>query len=290
MSGNKSNVSLMEAYSKYYSNVKKLENYTDKLLSVKNQLVGKVSGDELNQLVLMSLSAAANLISFAESFISANEVDSAVVNDNCKKVLKASGKLKLKLSTAALAGAESSEEIYIDPYESEYMTEGLCIKENLMEDNDPLPEDLDDDPDAVFTLDPSGLPVKFNNNPIELDPFAVKLFRNNSEFIEPPEEFTPEVNAEVDSEVVDQVIDVVADTPEDESDVEKEKPEIPVADVELPSDDFDVFANESKSRVIPKTSAENVLPPKFEIQRTNANIAEDPANNLKMLSFLTQDW
>ena len=39
-----------------------------------------------------------------------------------------------------------------------------------------LTDDLDDDPDAVNSIDPDGMPVKFNNTPVELDPFAVKLF------------------------------------------------------------------------------------------------------------------
>lgn len=287
-----------EASSKYVNRVKSLVKESENLLGIASQLVGAVGGNELDQMVSGALSASANLIAFANYFLMDSTVKKDSVEGNYNKVLKAANSLRNVNSSAVGEAKEISSEIFIDPYEAEYLpaemqstySAPIPVKESITEDNDPLPDDLDDDPDAVITLDTDGMPVKFNNTPIDLDPFAVKLFRNNADLLDPPEIFDDTsddfgVNS-VEQPVVDKVIDAIADS--------DEKDEKQGVVVELPSDDFDVFANESKvlptAVVTPKTDP--VLPPQFETdpKQVNANIAEDPKNNLKMLSALMSDW
>ena len=287
-----------EASSKYVNRVKSLVKESENLLGIASQLVGAVGGNELDQMVSGALSASANLIAFANYFLMDSTVKKDSVEGNYNKVLKAANSLRNVSSNAVGEAKEISSEIFIDPYEAEYLpaemqstySAAIPVKESITEDNDPLPDDLDDDPDAVITLDTDGMPVKFNNTPIDLDPFAVKLFRNNADLLDPPEIFDDTSDdfgvAPVEQPVVDKVIDAIAD-----SDEKDEKQDVVV---ELPSDDFDVFANESKvlptATVTPKTDP--VLPPQFETdpKQVNANIAEDPKNNLKMLSALMSDW
>ena len=287
-----------EASSKYVNRVKSLVKESENLLGIASQLVGAVGGNELDQMVSGALSASANLIAFANYFLMDSTVKKDSVEGNYNKVLKAANSLRNVNSSAVGESKEISSEIFIDPYEAEYLpaemqstySAPIPVKESITEDNDPLPDDLDDDPDAVITLDTDGMPVKFNNTPIDLDPFAVKLFRNNADLLDPPEVFDDTSDdfgvAPVEQPVVDKVIDAIADS--------DEKDEKQGVVVELPPDDFDVFANESKvlptAIVTPKTDP--VLPPQFETdpKQVNANIAEDPKNNLKMLSALMSDW
>ena len=286
--------------SKYLSRAKAVRKEAEAMLGMALQLVGAVGGDELEQMVSGALDAASNLMAFAYYFLNDGTVPSHAVVGNLKKAVNAADRLvgmKQSVVEPKVDPYKESEEIYVDPYESEYLPADM-IMESINEDSDPLPDDLDDDPDALFSLDPEGMPVKFNNTPIELDPFAVKLFRNNAELVDPPEVFDAVQDASdsvepdlepgsasaetVDDAEREQVIDVIADVPDEE-----EKKEVVV---ELPTDDFDVFANESKSL---QKNVPGVLPPKFEksaVHRANENIAEDPGNNLKMLSFLAQDW
>ena len=147
------------------------------------------------------------------------------------------------------------------------------------------------------------------------------MFRNNAELVDPPEVFdaVKDANVSVEPELEpgsadditvddadrDQIIDAIADgeidapilNTEIETDEELEDEELlddeleDEDEVDLPSADFQEFANESKqvTKVTPKQRG--VLPPQFtksetEILQANANVANAPGNNLKMLEYL----
>lgn len=286
---------------KYVSRVKTIRKDAENLLGIAVHLVGAVGGYELDQMVSGALDAASNLIAFADYFLEDGTVTVDNVRGNYNKLLNATRNLKVAQTLNTNESVNESIEVYIDPYESEYLPQDM-LSESIVED-DNLPEELDDDPDAVITLDSDGMPVKFNNDPVELDPFAVKLFRTNSELVDPPEVFDASVgtdtvvvepeqsdDVQVTQADIEQAIDAVADA-EDEDD---EKVKIPEPSVELPPDDFDVFANESKvptAKVTPKKS--NVLPPQFsqsDAKKMNESIDSAPRNNLEMLNLLMTDW
>lgn len=321
-----------ENKSRYLSEVDKIKKATAKLEASKNSIIGAAGGDEIKKMVLGAIAAAKDLVDFSYSLakdcekipsyrLSSDELTSAIQ--------------QLAVSFGGLQIFESNDVDldFIDPYENEYVPAELlgnkCITESINED-EALPDELDDDPDAVMTLDPDGLPTQYDNTPLELDPFAVRLFRNNGDLIDPPEVFDvvknaadstePEIDpgvaqpAEVNTAAADDFIDVVANAkPEEvpEPDLNTVVVDTPPAEkdtavVELPADDFDVFANESRvapapdsdfdvfgtdqkvSHVVPKSSS--VLPPQFEsVERREQdldNIAVDPGKNLKFLSYL----
>ena len=299
---------ITEAKSKWLTALEKSNRSAFDLYNYRNQLIGAVGSGELESIVVGALKTATAYLEFVYKIMQdAPELsESESVKRALGNAIVAAGRVKIMESVE-----EQDETIYVDPYEAEYLPANLLteavpqeITESVNEDAEPLPDDLDDDPDALITTDTEGMPVKFNNTPLDLDPFAVRLFRNNAELIDPPEVFSAVADAEettepeldpgvasdetVDDATREEFIDVVADTAEDG---EKEK-EIPAPSVELPSDDFDVFANESKiiptSTVTPKNT-DSILPPQFaqtEAKRANENIDHDPGNNLKMLAFL----
>ena len=316
------------AKSKWLSELQKSNKSAVALYDYRHQLNGAVGSSEIADIVIGALMTANAYIKTAKSLI--DECDLAGDETIAKQIsLVDSSTRALKLSEST----ELPEVDFVDPYEAEYVPAELlgtakAITESINEDDD-LPDELDDDPDAVMTLDPEGLPTQYDNTPLELDPFAVRMFRNNGELIDPPEVFDvvknandttePEIDpgvaqpAEVDTAAADDFIDVVADAQPEE--VPEVDPNTVVVDtppaekdtavVELPVDDFDVFANESHaisndfdvfspvntgiSRVTPKASS-NVLPPQFEsVERREQdldNIAVDPGKNLKFLSYL----
>jgi hypothetical protein len=281
--------------SKYGSRVKTIRKDAENLLGIASQLVGAVGGNELDQMVSGALDAASNLIAFADYFLDDGTVTVDAVRGNYAKVLNAARNLK----TVQTLNTNESTEIFVDPYEAEYlpsdMLSGVKVQEmteSINEDNDPLPDDLDDDPDAVFTTNVDGTPVKFNNTPIDVDPFAVKLFRNNSELVDPPEVFNAEQGTDAVDAVVDIPVEMPAVTPDVVKDIETTVDTMidAVADSEPESTVQQEKANES--RVIPKDGS-NVLPPQFkdvaEIKEANERIADDTSHNLKLLSFLAGD-
>lgn len=301
-----------EAKSKWFAQAAKAKTAASDLYDYRNQLIGAVGSGELEEIIVNALKAATLSMRFAyDVLLQADDAvsESDAVKDAIGNLLVAAGKIKLVEGKQVTESAD--EEIFVDPYEAEYLPADMLtevpakaeVTESVNEDNDPLPDDLDDDPDAVITIDTDGMPVKFNNTPMDLDPFAVRLFRNNADLIDPPEVFDtvadaevsvePEIepgeatSAEVNQVAQDQVIDAIADGSEKEDDDEEEKKK-DIVIVDLPSDDFDVFASEGKrikqeSIEIPKATADG-LPPKFK--SANDNIAEDTGNNLKMLAFL----
>ena len=278
--------------SKYGSRVKTIRKDAENLLGIASQLVGAVGGNELDQMVSGALDAASNLIAFADYFLEDGTVAVDAVRGNYNKLLNATRNLKV---TQAV-NTNESEEIFVDPYEAEYLPSDMLsvvkVQESVNEDNDPLPDDLDDDPDALFTTNVDGTPTKFNNTQIEVDPFAVKVFRNNSELVDPPEVF----NAEQGTDAVDAVVDIPAEIPAAVPDAIKDIETTvdtmidAVADSEPETVVQQEKANESK--VTPKDK-NNVLPPQFkdvaEIKEANERIADDTSHNLKLLSFLAGD-
>ena len=292
-----------EGKSKYLTESERILKEAEHLYGISGYIIGAAGGGEIKKMVANAVEAAKYLTYFATSLL---RDDADFASPELSKEIKDLKDSITKLQIWECKGdkslkniSESVDGVYVDPYESEYLP--VDMRTSIKEDSDnTLPEDLDDDPDALFTTDVDGMPQKFNAVPIELDPFAVKLFRNNAELVDPPEvrdlvkdagiTTEPEIEpgeattAEVNDAGVDQVIDVIADAPVED---EEDKDGI--------SDDFDVFANESRKipqvRVTPKETP--VLPPKFsetEARIANENIANDTGNNLKMLSFLMTDW
>ena len=290
---------ISEAKSKWLASVDRANKSANELYDYRNQLVGAVGSGEMENIITGALKAATTYMRAAYDLLLQVD-DSVSESDAVKRVI---GNLLVAAGKVKILESKDTTGIYVDPYAAEYlpaemlseMNETHMVEESIREDADLLPDDIDDDPDALMGLDAEGMPVKFNNAQVDLDPFAVRLFRNNAELVDPPEVFDATVNAEVSTEpeiepgnaqptevdqaASDEFIDTVADG------LEKKDP----AD-----SDFDVFGTapvESKmpvSSVIPKVN-ENGMPPQFKknsTQMANENIAVDPGNNLKMLSYL----
>jgi len=297
-----------ENKSRYLSQVEKIAKGAESLSGSSRSVIGAAGTSEVHKMILTAIDAAIDLSDFASDLLKQCESQESLRFSSPEL---SDAILRLRASVGSVSIFESAEiagDIYIDPYESEYLPAEYLTENTSLEitegvnEEDILPDEMDDDPDAMFTTDTEGMPVKYNNTPLDLDPFAVRLFRNNAELIDPPEVFDavadsdettePEIepgaasDETVDDTTREEFIDAVADTKENGD----SEPEIP-APTELPSNDFDVFATESvipTSTVTPKLS-EDILPPQFsqtEAKRANENIANDPGNNLRMLAFL----
>ena len=305
-----------EGKSKYLSESERVLKAAEHLYVTSGYVIGAAGGGEIKRMVANAVEAAKYLTNFAVSLL---RDDHEFASPELSKEIAGLKDLtsKLQIWESADIDEDSTESlqlegVYIDPYEAEYLPRSL--RSELTEGiDDVIVAELDDDPDAVSTIDVDGLPVQFNNEPLELDPFAVRMFRNNAELVDPPEVFDAVKDADksvepelepgaaddltVDDADREQVIDAIADgeidapiiQTEPEMDEEDEDDEETVA---LPASNFQEFANESKqlSKVTPK--GQDILPPQFngrpetDILKANANVANAPGLNLKMLEFL----
>ena len=284
-----------EASSKYLNQAKSILRDSEKLIGTSSYLVGAASGNEIDQMVSMALSAAANLMAFARYFLVDGTVEKEKVQGNLDKAVKAAGKLtESKEATSVQETPElSDEDLYLDPYEAEYcpmeLQGAIAIKEDasIMD----LETELDDDPDAVMSLEPNGMPVRYENTEVDIDPLVAKMLRNNGDLIDPPEVFDavkgastsvePEIEEPGEANVVDlddkqrdQVIDAIADA----DDV---VPAAPSAGIESTSISADAVS----------VDEDGVLPGQFsskvsQLNAANSSVASNTGHNLDMLSRL----
>ena len=308
-----------EGKSKYLSESERVLKAAEHLYVTSGYVIGAAGGGEIKRMVANAVEAAKYLTNFAVSLLrDDHEFASSELSKEIAGLKDSMSKLQIWESVDMDEDSTESlqlEGVYIDPYEAEYLPRSL--RSELTEGiDDVIVAELDDDPDAVSTIGVDGLPVQFNNEPLELDPFAVRMFRNNAELVDPPEVFDAVKDADksvepelepgaaddltVDDADREQVIDAIADgeidapiiqtEPETDEEEDEEKDyEEPVA---LPASNFQEFANESKqvSKVTPK--GQDILPPQFngrpetDILKANANVANAPGLNLKMLEFL----
>ena len=144
--------------SKYGSRVKTIRKDAENLLGIASQLVGAVGGNELDQMVSGALDAASNLIAFADYFLEDGTVTVDAVRGNYNKLLNATRNLKVSQTLKT----NESENIFVDPYEAEYLPVELLsesTKKPYTVINIDWDVDGEDDPQAALIDLPSEVKI-----------------------------------------------------------------------------------------------------------------------------------